>query len=146
MCTLFVLFCFSGTNIPRPCITDAIGASHHLPYPTNPQEPTVALLFRRPGWRCRKVPSKPAPASVAWYGQEVEAPIKGEVGTFREAAAGDRRPANCCVGVSATATTVATGGITVGRASAAEAAAVVPVTAANVAVKAPFLPKNAAIG
>ena len=47
LCTLFLLFCLSETNTPHPCSTDAIGDSHHFPYPTAPQEPIVALLFRR---------------------------------------------------------------------------------------------------
>ena len=33
MCILFVLFYFSDTNTTRPCITDAIGASHQFPLP-----------------------------------------------------------------------------------------------------------------
>ena len=148
VCTLFILFCLSDTNIPRPCSTNEIGASHHFPYFAAPKEPTVALLFRRPQWRFRKGPSKSAPASVAWYGQEGEAPIKGEFGTFGEAAAGDRRLDSRCVRVSATATTVATGRITVGGASAASAAAAaaVPGIAAIFAKEFPFLPKIADIG
>ena len=135
MCTLFVLFCFSDTNNPRPCSTDANGASHHFPYPAAPQDPTVVLLSRRPWWSYRKGPSKSAPASVAWYSQEGETPIEGEAGSFGEAEAGDIRQASRCVGVSATATTVAAGGITVGGASPAEAAAAsaVPGTATIVA-------------
>ena len=108
----------------------------------------MALLFRRPWWRYRKGPSKSAPASAAWYGQEVEAPIEGEVGTFGEAAAGDRRPAIRCVRVSTTTTTVAAGRITVGGALAVEAAVAAAVlgTAAIVAEEVPFLPKIVALG
>ena len=47
VCTLFILFCFSDTNTPRPCITDTIGASYHFPYLTAPKESMVALLFRQ---------------------------------------------------------------------------------------------------
>ena len=114
MCTLFVLFCFSDTNTLHPCNTDKIGASHHLPYPAAPQDPMVALLFRRPQWRYRKGLSKSAPASVAWYVYEGESPIEGEVITFGDAAAGDRRLASRFFGVSSTATTVATCGIAAG--------------------------------
>ena len=144
LCTLFVLFCFSDTNTPRPCSTNTIGVIHHFPYPAAHQDPTVALLFQRPWLRYRKGPLKSAPASIAWYGQEGEAPIEGEVGTFGEAAAGDSH----CVGFSATATTVAAGRITVGRALAAEAseAAAVPGPAAIVAKEFPFLPKITALG
>ena len=47
MYSLFLLFCCSDTNTPRPCSTNAIGASHRLPLPATPQEPMVALPFRR---------------------------------------------------------------------------------------------------
>ena len=151
MCTLFVLFCFSNKNTPRLRNTNAIGDSHHFRYPTAPQEPTVALLFWCPWWRYRKGLSKSAPASVAWYGLEGEAPIEGEVGTFGEAAAGDRPPASRCVRVSATVTTVSAGRITVGGASAAAAAAAaaaatVPGTSTIIAEEFPFLPNIAALG
>ena len=147
MCTLFVLFCFSKTNTLRPCSTYEIGANHHFPQPAAPQEPTVVLLFLRPWWRYRKGPSKSAPASVAWHGQEEEAPIEGYVGTFGEAAAEYRRPTSLCFGVSATAATVAAGVIKVGGASASEAAAAaVPGTATIVSEEVPFLPKIAALG
>ena len=46
VCSLFVLFCCSDTNTLRPCSTDAIGASHHLPPPATHQEIIVALPFR----------------------------------------------------------------------------------------------------
>ena len=93
----------------------------------------VALLFRRPQWRYRKGLSKSAPASVAWYVYEGESPIEGEVITFGEAAAGDRRLASRFFGVSSTATTVATCGIAAGGgvlSAEAAAAAEVPGTVA----------------
>ena len=108
----------------------------------------MSLLFRRPWWRYRKGPSKYAPASVAWYGQEGEAPIKGEIRTFGEAEAGDLRPASRCVRVSSNATTVAADRITGGGASAeeSEVAEVVLGTATIVAEEFSFLPKIAALG
>ena len=120
-CTNFVSdtrtrsICVGEANTPRPCITDAIGASHHLTYPAAPQESTVALLFRRPLWCYRKGPSKSVPTHVAWHGQEGEAPIEGEFRTFEEAAAGDCRPDSRCSGVSSESTTVAADRITVGE-------------------------------
>ena len=80
MCTLFVTLCFSDTNTPRPCSTNTIGARHSFPYPTAPQEPTVALLFCCSWWRYRKGPSKSAPASVAWYGQQNRSATVGSWG------------------------------------------------------------------
>ena len=147
MCTLFVLFCFSDRNTPRPCSTDTIGSRHHFTYPAAPQEQTLALLLRRPWWGYREGPSKSAPASDAWYGQEGEALVEGKVGTFREAAKEDRRPVSRCVGVSSTANTFADGGITVGGVLAEEAAAAstVPETATIVAGEVSFLPKIAAL-
>ena len=42
------------TQILRaPCSAKAIGDSHHFPPPADPQEPMVALLFRRQWWHSR---------------------------------------------------------------------------------------------
>ena len=68
MCSLFVLFCFSDTNTPRPFSTDTIGASQSFPLPAAPQERMVALLFRRQWWCSRSGANGgapvPAPANV----------------------------------------------------------------------------------
>ena len=52
-CSIFVLFCCSNTNDPRHLITYAIGAGHRFPPPAAPQDPMLALPFRRQWWRSR---------------------------------------------------------------------------------------------
>ena len=45
LCSLLILFCCSDTDTPRPCNTNAIGASHCFPPPAVPQEPMDETFF-----------------------------------------------------------------------------------------------------
>ena len=65
LCALYLYyFDFKTTNTLHPCSTDAIGAIHHIPQPPAPQEPMVALPFRRLLTSVHPTPVPPTPHPV----------------------------------------------------------------------------------
>ena len=66
--SIFIIFIlrqkYSAPLTPRPCRSNAIGASHHFPQSASPQEPMVALLFRRLLTSVCPAPVPPTPHPV----------------------------------------------------------------------------------